>query len=163
MIIKHEILRKSNLLSINSQIELYNFLKSENIACMENANGVFFDLSAITDEMALLIDNKLDILQQFEYCTDSNLFLAKPEIMEDSEKIDLSENNNDYLKESSESFKQEKLFSNIEINHGSKTPKKNNHLKYSVAKKKYNKQTFTENKKVEDYDLNKLEIEEYTL
>lgn len=164
MIIKQEILRKSNLLSINSQKELYNFLKSEKIACMENTNGVFFDLSAITDEMALLIDNKLDILQQFEYYTDSNLFLAKPEGMEEIEKIDSSENNNDYLKETSDlSFKQEKLFSNIEINHGSKTPKKNNHLKYSVAKKKYNKQIFTENKKFEDYDLNKLEIEEYTL
>ena len=32
MIKKQEILRKSNLLSVNSQIELYNFLKSEKIA-----------------------------------------------------------------------------------------------------------------------------------
>ena len=86
MMKKKEILRKSNLLSVNSQIELYNFLKSENIACMENANGVFFDLSTIADETATMIDKKLDILQQFEYYTDSNVFLAKPEIMEDGEK-----------------------------------------------------------------------------
>ena len=131
---------------------------------MENANGVFFDLSAITDEMALLIDNKLDILQQFEYYTDSNLFLAKPEGTEGNEKNELSETNDEFFKESSDlSFKPEKLFANIEISNCNKTSKKNNHLKYSVAKKKYNKQTFTENKKFEDYDLNKLEIEEYTL
>ena len=163
MMKKKEILRKSNLLSVNSQIELYNFLKSENIACMENANGVFFDLSTIADETATMIDKKLDLLQQFEYYTDSNVFLAKPEIMEDGEKKDFLENNDDFCKENSDlSFKPEKLFSNIEIN-GTKTSKKNNHFKYSVAKKKYNKQTFTENKKFEDSDLNKLEIEEYTL
>jgi hypothetical protein len=159
MIRKQNLLKKSSSLSINSQIELYNFLKSEKITYMENANGVFFDLSAITNNQVQMINDKLDILQQFENYTDSHVNMLKGDVLDEKkEQVSNIPNINNF----EVNLKDEKLFYNIDqVN--SRVSKKNNHLKYSVAKKKYNKQTFNDNKKIEDSDLNKLEVEEYTI
>jgi hypothetical protein len=162
MIRKQELLQKSKTLSINSQIELYNFLKSVDITCMENANGVFFDLSTIDISQVNLINNKLEILQQFEFYTDSNVFNEKTEhtiVEKDAKTDDLVTSTIDNEKNKSED---QSSYLNMNLdNYLTKVAKKNNHLKYSVAKKKYNKQTLNECKKIEDSDLNKLEKEEY--
>ena len=155
---KQYLLKKSSSLSINSQIELYNFLKSEKITYMENANGVFFDLSTITHDQIQIINDKLDILQQFENYTDSHLKMLKDDVLDENQE---QASNIPDVNKFEMNLKDEKIFCNID--HVNKVSKKNNHLKYSVAKKKYNKQTLNDNKKIEDSDLNKLEVEEYTI
>lgn len=149
------LIKQSSELDMNSKIELFNFMISHKLNYMENANGVFFSLCDIDDNMIGIILEKVSFLKQFQ-ADSRNLFFEATDTnkvdipkIEHPDKVSIVQLDNCIMKDI-ESCNQ-------------KISKKNIHLKYAIAKKKYNKQTASEGKKIEDTDLNELTVEQYIL
>ncbi len=140
---------------------------------MENTNGIFFSLNEIPDEHIDILLVKIQKLKE----TEDNHHEMSSLIQELSEtKTLLSEmypSNDEIieLKDSivvntckTSSFNYDKNIVKELENQINKSCKKSIHVKYSLAKKKYNKQTCqVENKKIDNTDLNELKEEIYIL
>ena len=153
----------SQKLDYESKIELFHYITNKfNLNFMENTNGIFFSLNEIDDH------NILEILQK----TDNLLEVASEKLLypASSKQKDLNETENEYndiqddIKSdltNKKSFDYDKsMIKDIE-GHMNKTNKKSIHVKYSIAKKKYNKQIQTDSKKIENNDLSELTEDKY--
>lgn len=166
---------ETNRLSVNSKIKLFNYIKT-NVTSnfMENTNGVFFSLTDISDK-----DIKNLLAHVDELKTQDDVVLPDPiETDIPYETSSVEDNNRDdpsvdkIFDESTESavgykktsFEYDKQMVK-EIEHSvNRTNKKSIHVKYSIAKKKYNKQyTQTDPKKFDNTDLKELVEEDYML
>lgn len=162
MDIKQKVISESSTLSIKLKTELLEYLLKNNLQNTQNINGHFFLLSNFSDEVVEDIYNKIQYLKTFQE-EDDDIEDTQSELSEQNNKSDLSilkKTNVDNVYPIQDA---EKYISNFE-NLNNKHTKRSCHLKYSVAKKKYNKQSINETKKLEDInDLNELSIEEYIL
>lgn len=163
MDIKQKVISESSTLSIKLKTELLEYLLKKNLQNTQNINGHFFLLSNFSDEIVEDIYNKIQYLKTFQEEEDDDIEDTQTELSEQNNKSDLSilkKTNVDNVYPIQDA---EKYISNFE-NLNNKHTKRSCHLKYSVAKKKYNKQSINETKKLEDInDLNELSIEEYIL
>ena len=147
----------SQKLDYESKIELFHYISNTfNLNFMENTNGIFFSLNEIDDNNILEILNKTDNL--LELASETHVY--SPSKQKDLNEIE----NEDYdiqddVKSdqlTKKSFEYDKsIIKDIE-NHINKTNKKSIHVKYSIAKKKYNKQIQIDPKKIEKCENNDL-------
>ena len=162
MSIRESIVNESKQLSINAQIELFLFMKNEHVPYMENVNGVFFSLSDINDDFMSKIFAKIQELKilQDEYPGMNDQCGEEDNILDTNKpgtaNIIVSNENQSSITNCDENIIKD--FEQFAI----KVTKKNIHIKYSIAKKKYNKQ-FVNDKKFEDNDLNELKEEIYII
>ena len=135
---------------------------------MENTNGVFFLLNEICDDDIQNILNKITDIKNNE------ISLTDPFTTEDDREvggsdIELKEDEDDTKTRSARpksngSFEYDKDMVTTVENYINKTNKKSIHLKYSNAKKKYNKQyIFQDVKKFDNTDLNELTEDTYII
>lgn len=163
MSLRESVVNESKQLSINAQIELFLFMKNEHVPYMENVNGVFFSLSDMSDDFMFKVFTKIRELKLMEdnssHLLDHNIE-NKEEEYDDinrpstSKRITLD-------KKTIMTHCNENIVKDFE-QFATKVTKKNIHIKYSIAKKKYNKQ-FINDKKFEDNDLNELKEERYII
>lgn len=173
--LREEIVSYAKRLGLNSKIELFSFMVSLNIAHMENTNGIFFSLSNIDDGTINEIHKKIFELTNFE--TISNQSFENNKRNEDSADAADGDNaieGNDYLEDDSyEKYEQrddgvrsfDYDFDMVkDITKSVYKTKKSIHGKYSLAKKKYNKQYVVDIKKIDgNTDLNELVKEQYII
>ena len=69
-------------LDVNSKIELFNYMATIGINYMENANGVFFSLTNLSDETLTDVKRKLEELKSYEEM--ANQPFAKSKFSEDA-------------------------------------------------------------------------------
>lgn len=179
--LKRQLISDVQNLDMNSKIEFFNYMVSHDIAFMENTNGVFFSIADISDEILDKLNEKLIILQKFQiHKSDSDELIMNNEFdneIRNNSDIIIDSNSNEQLN-NVQSDKQDNLnkeiFTKKVINEyneilkdmeckNSKMNKKHSiYIKYSIAKKKYNKQFGShDNKKIENFYLNELEEEKY--
>lgn len=153
----------SQKLDYESKIELFHYITNTfNLNFMENTNGIFFSLNEIDDnnisEILQKIDNLLEITSERNLCPVSkqkdlnNETEDEENDIQDDVKSDLT---------NKKSFDYDKAMIKDIENHMNKTNKKSIHVKYSIAKKKYNKQIQTDTKKIENNDLSELTEDKY--
>lgn len=151
----------SHKLDYESKLELFHYITNTfNLNFMENTNGIFFALNEIDDE------NILDILQKIENLAETackrNMYHSRQ-----NDIVDIDNNDNDVFDDvKSESinkkpFDYDKTMTKDIENHMNKINKKSIHVKYSIAKKKYNKQIQIDTKKIENNDLSELTEDKY--
>lgn len=177
--LKRQLITDVQNLDMNSKIEFFNHMVSYNIGFMENTNGVFFSIADISDEVLYNLIEKLVILQKFQINKkDSDELLLKSdfESINSNVLVDIEQTKINKTQIINNNLKPE-VFSKVVINEyneilkdmenrNNKMNKKHSiYIKYSVAKKKYNKQLgFQDNKKIEkieNFYLNELEEEIY--
>lgn len=178
-------------LDANSKIELFNYMATIGINYMENANGVFFSLTNLTDESLADVKRKLDELKSYEELT--NLSFANKKSSDDAgggyassedtypsggqegfaDTEDGQGNENDVdvddlakvNKNGSRapcSFEYDEAIMKTIEKTINRNSKKNIHSKYSIAKKKYNKPfASVDTKKIDGTDLSELSKEPY--
>lgn len=172
--LKRQLITDVQNLDMNSKIEFFNYMVSYNIAFMENTNGVFFSIADISDEVLDKLIEKLVMLEKFQVNKkDSDELLLKSdfESINSNMLVDMEQENETQIMNNSS---KKEVFSKVVINEYSEILKdmenRNNkmnkkhsiYIKYSVAKKKYNKQLGSQdNKKIENFYLNELEEENY--
>tara|TARA_Y100000389_G_scaffold204275_1_gene256005 strand:- start:61 stop:573 length:513 start_codon:yes stop_codon:yes gene_type:complete len=158
----------SQKLDYESKIELLHYITNTfNLNFMENTNGIFFSLNEIDDS------NISDILLKVDDLIGSvckkNMYHSSGQNI-DSIEIGNNDNNvhddvHDDVKSecmNKKPFDFDKTISKEIECHMNKTNKKSIHVKYSIAKKKYNKQIqITDTKKIENNDLNELTEDKY--
>lgn len=160
---KQKVINDTNSLSVKLKNELLEYLLELNLQNTQNINGHFFLLSNFSDETIIKISEKIDHLKSLHEEENEDIDELQSDTSENLNKSDLSiftkqTNTNIYP-----ILDAEKYISNLE-NLNNKNTKRSCHLKYSIAKKKYNKQSINEVKKVEDInDLKELSIEKYIL
>lgn len=166
----------TNTLDIKSKIKLFNYINS-NITSnyMENTNGVFFSLNDISDKEIKLLLSYIDELKKFEQMNADNLDLIlfdNEEVMLDSNVEHGNNEDSDCVEKEDDSIINTKKVSFVydknvvkELeNNINKVNKKSILVKYSIAKKKYNKQhNQLDPKKIDNTDLKELEEEVYML
>lgn len=147
-------------LDYESKIELFHYITNTfNLNFMENTNGIFFSLNEIDDNDILVILQKIENL--LETANDRDLYPSsqKKDMINETENEEIENVKFDLTNK--KSFDYDKLMIKDIENHMNKTNKKSIHLKYSIAKKKYNKQIQTETKKIENNDLSELTEDKY--
>ena len=154
----------SQKLDYESKKELFNFITNKfNLNFMENTNGIFFLLNEIDDENILEILQKIDNL--LENATERNLYPSSKQ----KDFINETENDENDIQDiksestNEKSFDYDKAMIKYIESHMNKTNKKSIHVKYSIAKKKYNKQVQTDTKKIENNDLSELTEDKYII
>jgi hypothetical protein len=168
---RKKLINESTHLNQCSKVELFNFISDTlNISFMENTNGIFFSLNEISDEN---IDILLEKINKLKECEDKHQNLNNNTEQDESVNLLSTLYNDDKVhnKESivvntckASSFNYDKNIVKELENQINKSCKKSIHVKYSLAKKKYNKQTCqVENKKIDNTDLNELKEEKYIL
>lgn len=178
--LKRQLITDVQNLDMNSKIEFFNCMVSHNIAFMENSNGVFFSIADISNEILDKLNKKLVMLKKFQ--NNENDFVKCILKNSDESLQCINESNKKGFEVNTKETKTEKklddaskeIFSKSMLNEYNEILKdmenKNNkmnkkhsiYIKYSIAKKKYNKQLGTQdNKKIENFYLNELEEEDY--
>jgi hypothetical protein len=160
---KQKVINDANSLSVKLKNELLEYLLELNLQNTQNINGHFFLLSNFSDETIIKINEKIDHLKSLHEEENEDIDELQSDTSENLNKSDLSI----FTKQTNQNvypiLDAEKYISNLE-NLNNKNTKRSCHLKYSIAKKKYNKQSINEIKKVEDInDLKELSIEKYIL
>ena len=174
--LKRQLITDVQSLDMNSKIEFFNYMVSYNIAFMENTNGVFFSIADISDDILDKLIEKLVMLQKFQLNkknSDELLLRNDFESMNSNKLVDIEQKKENETQITINNSKKE-VFSKAVINEYSeilkdmenRTNKMNKkhsiYIKYSIAKKKYNKQLGSQdNKKIENFYLNELEEENY--
>ncbi|QOI90176.1 hypothetical protein QKU58_gp155 [Pyramimonas orientalis virus] len=171
---RKQLIEQSSLLNQSSKIDLFNFINTNvNVSFMENTNGIFFSLNDIDDNQ---IETLLEEIRKLKEIQELHQPLGVGDI-EKTETLTLSEmypNDAVDVNVSTDSevvantckppFHYDKNLVKELENHINKSSKKSIHVKYSLAKKKYNKQTYqAEIKKIDNTDLNELKEEVYIL
>ena len=156
-------------LDYDSKIELLHYITNTfNLNFMENTNGIFFSLNEIDDNNISEILSKVDTL--LGRASEMNKYNLRNKNDIETGNYDILNNgiiNDDDDDVKSESlnkkpFDYDKTFIKDIEYHMSKTNKKSIHIKYSIAKKKYNKQIqIIDTKKIENIDLNELTEDKY--
>jgi hypothetical protein len=163
MDIKQKIINETNTLSIKLKTNLLEYLLKKKLQNTQNINGYFFLLSNFSDEDIQDIYNNIQYLKTFQDDEEDDIEDVQSELSEQVNNSDLSIFKKNNVENVYPIQDAEKYISNFD-NLNNKHTKRSCHLKYSIAKKKYNKQSITEIKKIEDInDLNELSIEEYIL
>lgn len=182
---KRQLITDVQNLDMNSKIEFFNYMVSYDIAYMENTNGIFFTIADISEELLDKLTEKLELLQKFQINKKhsdvlllSNDFESITSNNKDTTVQTSLENNNVSNTEIKPNTSQKEVFTKVVINEyneilkdmenrNNKMNKKHSiYIKYSIAKKKYNKQlglNQLDNKKIENLYLNELEEENYIL
>jgi len=160
---KQKVINDANSLSVKLKNELLEYLLELDLQNTQNINGHFFLLSNFSDDIIIKINEKIDHLKSLHEEETDDIDELQSDNSENLNKSDLSI----FTKQTNENvypiLDAEKYISNLE-NLNNKNTKRSCHLKYSIAKKKYNKQSINEVKKVEDInDLKELSIEKYIL
>jgi hypothetical protein len=160
---KQKVINDANSLSVKLKNELLEYLLELDLQNTQNINGHFFLLSNFSDDIIIKINEKIDHLKSLHEEETDDIDELQSDNSENLNKSDLSI----FTKQTNENvypiLDAEKYISNLE-NLNNKNTKRSCHLKYSIAKKKYNKQSINEIKKVEDInDLKELSIEKYIL
>tara|TARA_Y100000389_G_scaffold200582_1_gene241321 strand:+ start:11103 stop:11600 length:498 start_codon:yes stop_codon:yes gene_type:complete len=160
---KQKVIIEANNLSSKLKTELLEYLLKNQLQNTQNTNGYFFLLSNFSDEIITDIYDKIQYLKSFNEEEDDDDDELTSNVSEQIDKTESCTFKKQTIQNEYPINDAEKYISNFE-NLNNKHTKRSCHLKYSVAKKKYNKQTINEAKKVEDInDLNELSIEEYIL
>jgi len=159
---RKQLIENSQKLEYESKIELFHYITNTfNLNFMENINGIFFSLNEINDNNVLDILQKTNDLMEME--SERSIFPRHKHA--DTETADYNTDiQDDDLKSdlmSKKSFDLDKTMIKDIDNHINKTNKKSIHVKYSIAKKKYNKQIQIDSKKIENNDLSELTEETY--
>lgn len=157
---KRRLIVNANKLKKRSLIDLFNFITSTfNLNYMENTNGIFFSLNDIDEDC---LDDILDKVTELinKDVNASEYFDETSNIIENIIENDSNEEDDPIIKTENENFQNafeydKNILKEID-NHVNKINKKSIHIKYSLAKKKYNKQMQADNKKIENNDLNEL-------
>tara|TARA_Y100000389_G_C17418486_1_gene495182 strand:+ start:540 stop:944 length:405 start_codon:yes stop_codon:yes gene_type:complete len=132
---------------------------------MENTNGIFFSLNEIDDNNISDILQKID--QLMETASDKTLYPSsskQKDYMNNKMENEDNDKDKDDVKSdltSNKSFDCDKAMIKDIESHMNKTNKKSIHVKYSIAKKKYNKQIQADTKKIENTDLSELTEDKY--
>lgn len=160
---KQKVINDANSLSVKLKNELLEYLLELKLQNTQNINGHFFLLSNFSNDIIIKINEKIDHLKSLHEEENDDTDELQSDTSESLNKSDLSI----FTKQTNENvypiLDAEKYISNLE-NLNNKNTKRSCHLKYSIAKKKYNKQSINEVKKVEDInDLKELSIEKYIL
>lgn len=147
LVSKKEFVEKVEKFDETIQIDIYHQLRNHTNNFTQNNNGVFFDLSDIN---LLVLQEILDKV---------NICVPKVEIKEEMKEIESEKIKKPVIKPPINDV--DKLCVELESDK-SKLNKRNIHTKYSVAKKKYNKQNNSDVKKIEEnIHLNELHKEDY--
>ena len=153
----------SQKLDYESKIELFHYITNTfNLNFMENTNGIFFSLNEIDDNDISEILEKIDNL--IENASEKKLYPSSKQKDLINETEDEEHDIQDDVKSditNKKSFDYDKAMIKDIESHMNKTNKKSIHVKYSIAKKKYNKQIQTDTKKIENNDLNELTEDKY--
>tara|TARA_B110000483_G_C18058749_1_gene489430 strand:- start:381 stop:920 length:540 start_codon:yes stop_codon:yes gene_type:complete len=166
--IREQIVMKVSELDMGSHTELYNFIKQYDTSFTQNNNGMFIDLNNINTENLIEIHEKVDqlIIESNEACFifENDDTYIDPDLSEISplqEVLSKCENEKSPLIDKESEIDAIKHFDQL----SNKLNKKNAHNKFSVIKKKYNKQMVMDHlhKKLDDTHLNELCLEEYIL
>lgn len=162
---------ETTTLQIESKIKLFNFILT-NITSnyMENTNGIFFPLNDITDKEIKNVLNYIEGLKKNEEIDNSsehaffeNMETHEPMNNKDNY-IDVANDDGDQLVPKTASFSYDKNVVKEFENNINKVNKKSIHVKYSIAKKRYNKQhQQQDSKKIDNTDLKELVEESYML
>lgn len=185
-----DIVSAAKELDVNSKIELFNYMATIGINYMENANGVFFSLTNLTDDTLADVKGKLEELKSYEQLANQPFVGKKPSEDADAEgyasdksdtypsgqddfadteqghentaeEVELGRLHRNESKAPSSFEYDEEILKSIEKSVNRNT-KKNIHSKYSIAKKKYNKPVAsTDTKKIDGTDLSELSKEPY--
>ena len=159
---KQKVIIEANNLSSKLKTELLEYLLKIQLQNTQNTNGFFFLLSNFSDEIITDIYDKIQYLKSFNEEED-DIEDVQSELSEQVNNSDLSIFKKNNVENVYPIQDAEKYISNFD-NLNNKHTKRSCHLKYSIAKKKYNKQSINEVKKIEDInDLNELSKEEYIL
>lgn len=162
MDIKQKVINEANNLSTKLKNELLEYLLKEKLQNTQNINGHFFLLSNFSDHIITDIHDKIKYLKSFQDEEEDNEELES-DTSDQVNKTDTSIFHKHIVENTYPVQDVEKYISNFE-NQNNKHTKRSCHLKYSIAKKKYNKQSINDVKKTEDInDLNELSVEEYIL
>lgn len=169
---RQKLIKDSNQLGNNLKIEFSNFMHSFEIPFMQNQNGIFFSLGDVKDNVIDKLISKLEFLKKFEINstihTDNSTepmfnydFKKEQPPIKDSEESEEPSSEN----ENKVAFEYDKNVVKDMETYLNKINKKSIHVKYSIAKKKYNKQFLVavNTKKIEDTDLSELMKEEYII
>lgn len=171
MTLRKRLITDTQLLTNYSKIELFNYINSDITSnYMENTNGIFFSLNEISDEKIELVINKINDLkdvenQEYEQEDVSVNKVGEGEGEEDIENVNVSDETNiSNEKKTCISFEYNKNIVRDLDMCVNKVNKKSIHIKYSIAKKKYNKQYVqVETKKIDNNDIYELKAEQYIL
>lgn len=153
----------SQKLDYESKIELFHYITNTfNLNFMENTNGIFFSLNEIDDNNISEILQKID--QLMETVSEKTLYPSSKQKDYMKNETENEENDKDDVKSdftNKKSFDYDKAMIKDIESHMNKTNKKSIHVKYSIAKKKYNKQIQADTKKIENNDLSELTKDKY--
>lgn len=161
----------TNNLQIDSKIKLFNFINI-NITSnyMENTNGMFFSLNDISNSDIEVLLNYIDDLkkqEQMDNDSSESMFEiqeGKGERINQEDKEENITEKETTLTPKKASFEYDRNVVKELENSINKVNKKSIHVKYSIAKKKYNKQHIQlDPKKIDNTDLKELEEEAYML
>lgn len=167
MNLRKRLIEETQQLTSTSHNDLFHYINNKlSVNFMENTNGVFFLLNEICDDdiqniLDKITDIKKNEMKTYDQFHMDNELSGIDEITESNEEEELS---SDKLGKSTKknAFEYDKDMLNTVENYINKTNKKSIHLKYSNAKKKYNKQQiFQDVKKIDNTDLNELTEDTY--
>lgn len=165
--IREHIVNRVAELDTNSHQEIFNFIKRFDANFTQNNNGMFVDLNTMTEEELYELCEKIDqLIDSNEAC----FVFDNEDSYTDVDNLEAVSVCEDVLKyETDKSPLLNKTIESSAIKHfdalSNKLTKKNAHNKFSVIKKKYNKQVIIDHlhKKLDDSDLNELCVEEYII
>jgi hypothetical protein len=166
--IRDQIVTKVSELEMGSHNELFNFMKQYDISFTQNNNGMFIDLNNINDADLMEIYEKVEqlMMESNESCfmfenEDAYLDPDVSDISPLQDVLSKCENEKSPLIDKESESHAIKHFDQL----CNKLNKKNAHNKFSVIKKKYNKQMVMDHlhKKLDDTHLNELCLEEYII
>lgn len=185
--LKRQLIIDVQKLDVNSKIDMFNYLVSMNLSFMENINGVFFSLNDIPYETLYKIKHRLSMLDRFIQHDDEMSQLLKDnedpnstqhqifanhvaESFDTDAEDNQETNNSQRLTEkiiaqqifgNAKLAEYEDFFKDMENKHNKMNKKHSIYIRYSVAKKKYNKQSLSCDKKFDNFYLNELEEDQY--
>jgi len=163
MNLRKRLIEETQQLTSVSHNDLFHYINNKlSVNFMENTNGVFFLLNEICDEDIQSILDKITDIKKNDMKT-FDIFHQENDVGCTDETTD--GDNEEHLSNKSgkkPAFEYDKDMLNTVENYINKTNKKSIHLKYSNAKKKYNKQQFYQDvKKIDNTDLNELTEDTY--
>ena len=148
--------------------EIFNFIKQYDASFTQNKNGMFIDLNNLKEADLVDINDKVDnlIMESSESCfifeqEDADIDADIPECVPVQDALSKCTNEQSPLTDKESERYVVKHFEHI----SNKLNKKNAHNKFSVIKKKYNKQIVMDHlhKKLDDTHLNELREESYII
>jgi|TARA_Y100000389_G_scaffold41693_1_gene36407 hypothetical protein len=159
---KNELIKDIKNLSTTSKKEILFYLQVLNLSSTSNTNGHFFLISDVPSNIIDDIYEKVKRLQSFE----NEMTLSFDTMNEDETLVkNLEKNDTKSFKEDMNTnlpFKCDEKILEI-LNNTKANNKKKPSSKYCMTLKKYIKPVMKEPLKIEEYDLNEFQVEEYIL